>query len=1298
MPPTCTSQITLFPSIFKVAALCFAFLFVSCEDDQNSSSRELDGIKTATPEPTSPAQNTDENSEDLSVDSDGDGVLDSDDLFPNDSSEWMDTDLDGTGDNADQDDDGDGLVDAYDPSPLDKENKEGEGINLSLDSDRDGLTNLEELVLGTDPANVDSDGDSLKDGLDLCPLDATSILPTTYYEDLDGDGFGDASKFIGNFCKGNMTYGVANNSDIDDADEREGADVDGDGVGIGLDFDDTKPHISIVDPMVMVFNVVWDRTVTLPLVAGYDYKFTVDWGDGTSAEITSYDDPDRTKIYDVDGQYTVTLDGLVERFDFSLATSSAFYLIAIPNLGAVGWLSMDTPFTNAKNLRWVAGGDVSHVQNFNNTFKGLPGIMVDTSTWDTSNATSMVGTFEGTRKANPDVSNFNMSKVTSTQYMFKNNWRANPDMLNWDVSSLKNAKEMFLNNISAEPDLSKWNLVSSDSFTLQHAFKGALGKQMQLPRQGNIPGWQILKDSNFNPDTSVMVYKGDDLTPNSEIPFGQLTVGFDTYNANRNIREVAMQIYYSPEQVQDETIKLYDIDSTFQNAIRAKPRFEIIGPKLKPKLKTMVEVFNGAYLANPDLSIFDYSYMDGTTYSRIHNTVQGSGLSAGNYSKFLRAVVDPVYGTTQDGKTPGVPLHALVCGPKGDFDATAAISNLTDTDVSPNSWSFGTYFVTTCADTDGDGIENRDDPDIDGDGVLNEADPDIDGDGITNIDERTLKGSSPFYHDTDFDGVPDGSDDLPANPYDQVDGDGDGIGANFDSNDSSVDTMPFISIWRTTTDGETITLPIVSDPALSIDVDWGDSSSTTITQANLAAEQTHTYAVAGEYTVTITGTLPRFAFNDGGDKDKLIAVPYLGDVGYTSMLQAFKGCSNLEFVGHGDLSGVQDFNEMFWTTPKLEHIESGAWDVSSATTMRFMFGQARVAKPHTTNWNTSNVSDLHWAFYATHNADADLSNWDVSNVTNMERTFHFARWNPDVSNWNTSNVGKFLQTFQNAFYADPNVSNWDTSNATTMKQMFEYTYSASPDLSNWNTSKLQNLEYMFRGNYADNLDLSSWDVRNVTSLVNAFRDTWAVNINLSGWNLANVASTENMFLNAKMAIPNTSGWQTPNLANARQMFKNAFYADPDVTSWDTSKVTDIRQMFWLAKKANPDVSGWNTSNLVNMDQAFSEAFSANPDLSNWDFSALNTSINQRNNFYAMDIINFSKYVKAVAATSPTLAINGSNWKSYCVSPPALDASAAIATLGWSPMGIGVFCKDDDGDGVEFWQDEDDGNPSVGLKQ
>jgi hypothetical protein len=87
------------------------------------------------------------------VDRDGDGVADAADPFPDDPSEWADTDGDGIGNHSDSDDDGDHLSDA------------------------------EEAIRGTDSLRADTDGDGVSDGLEVGqgsdPLDASDSDPPT---------------------------------------------------------------------------------------------------------------------------------------------------------------------------------------------------------------------------------------------------------------------------------------------------------------------------------------------------------------------------------------------------------------------------------------------------------------------------------------------------------------------------------------------------------------------------------------------------------------------------------------------------------------------------------------------------------------------------------------------------------------------------------------------------------------------------------------------------------------------------------------------------------------------------------------------------------------------------------------------------------------------------------------------------------------------------------------------------------------------------------------------------------------
>ena len=103
-------------------------------------------------------------------DTDGDGVPDHQDAFPNDPNESADADGDGTGDNADLDDDNDTVPDLDDAFPLNPSesvdtDNDGIGNNADTDDDNDGMPDTFENASGLDPLeNADADGDADGDG------------------------------------------------------------------------------------------------------------------------------------------------------------------------------------------------------------------------------------------------------------------------------------------------------------------------------------------------------------------------------------------------------------------------------------------------------------------------------------------------------------------------------------------------------------------------------------------------------------------------------------------------------------------------------------------------------------------------------------------------------------------------------------------------------------------------------------------------------------------------------------------------------------------------------------------------------------------------------------------------------------------------------------------------------------------------------------------------------------------------------------------------------------------------------
>lgn len=172
----------------------------------------------------------------VNTDKDGDGVLNSDDAFPNDAAESKDSDKDGIGNNADTDDDGDGVEDAQDAFPLNAAesrdtNKDGIGDNADPDDDNDGVLDAKDAFPqdATRSNRDDQDNDGWPNGQD--PDDNNAKVPGVPFGDTDKDGIADL------YDEDDDNDGVP---DVDDAlplDKRSSKDTDGDGFGDNLDDD-----------------------------------------------------------------------------------------------------------------------------------------------------------------------------------------------------------------------------------------------------------------------------------------------------------------------------------------------------------------------------------------------------------------------------------------------------------------------------------------------------------------------------------------------------------------------------------------------------------------------------------------------------------------------------------------------------------------------------------------------------------------------------------------------------------------------------------------------------------------------------------------------------------------------------------------------------------------------------------------------------------------------------------------------------------------------------------------------------
>ena len=256
------------------------------------------------------------------LDSDGDGVDDDADAFPNDASETTDSDNDGTGDNADAfpndasettDTDNDGTGDNTDAFPND--------ASETTDSDNDGTGDNADDFPNDASETTDTDNDGTGDNTDAFPNDASETT------DSDNDGTGD-------------------NTDAFPNDASETTDTDNDGVGDNADYAPNDPtvqsaptpeqQISVLGTTIAArggsfsLDISYDVSSNENQLSGLGLRIHYD---STKLEFTEVNNPLTTaKIVDT---YSSVMD--FDDFDANSATDS--YV-------SIAWASLDGSWPN----------------------------------------------------------------------------------------------------------------------------------------------------------------------------------------------------------------------------------------------------------------------------------------------------------------------------------------------------------------------------------------------------------------------------------------------------------------------------------------------------------------------------------------------------------------------------------------------------------------------------------------------------------------------------------------------------------------------------------------------------------------------------------------------------------------------------------------------------------------------------------------------------------------------------------------------------------------------------------------
>ena len=200
----------------------------------------------------------------------------------------------------------------------------------------------------------------------------------------------------------------------------------------------------------------------------------------------------------------------------------------------------------------------------------------------------------------------------------------------------------------------------------------------------------------------------------------------------------------------------------------------------------------------------------------------------------------------------------------------------------------------------------------------------------------------------------------------------------------------FRSVWTTTAAAETITIPVQNQGTFNAVIDWGDGTEKSTVDAYNSSNLAHTYATAGDHTISITGSFPNIHFNNGGDKLKIKKILNLGQVGWINLDYAFYGCSNLtEFTAtYRSTPLVTTMEGMFAHCTGLTDIDVSL-DTSSVTNMYFMFYNCNaLTSLDVSSFDTSSVLSMHYMFFDCSGLTSlDVSSFNTSAVTDMNHMF-----------------------------------------------------------------------------------------------------------------------------------------------------------------------------------------------------------------------------------------------------------------------------------------------------------------------
>jgi len=231
----------------------------------------------------------------------------------------------------------------------------------------------------------------------------------------------------------------------------------------------------------------------LPLVSSLPLNAVVDWGDGNTDTITTYNQAETLHTYSSAGEYTITITGDISGWQFAnggdklkmkdikkwealnISVNAGFrgcsnMTCSATDAPTISTTSLSNYFQNCSNFNGAIGNwNVSNITNFTQLFNNASTFNQNIGAWDTSNATTFSEMFSGAGSFNnggsDTIKNWNTSSVITFFRMFRSCFNFNQPIGSWDTSSVGSMFAMFYTCYSFNQDISDWDISNVSNFT-----------------------------------------------------------------------------------------------------------------------------------------------------------------------------------------------------------------------------------------------------------------------------------------------------------------------------------------------------------------------------------------------------------------------------------------------------------------------------------------------------------------------------------------------------------------------------------------------------------------------------------------------------------------------------------------------------------------------------------------------------------------------------------------------------------------------------------------------------------------